>query len=170
MHSVWHRANTLATFFGTVAGVLAILTTSTDLLHKADPKVKISVAEVKKLSTYQGTRDQAVITFNLDADLRSVFSWNTKQLFVYLQAEYSTKSNGVNQVVLWDSIVQQKDKAYIRLKGHKTKYAFIDHGTGMHRADMNLTLVWDVMPRVGYLYQDQRSVNIGSLKALQSQA
>lgn len=42
-----------------------------------------------------------------------------------------------------------QDKAYIRLKGHKTKYAFIDHGAGMHRADMNLTLVWDVMPRVG---------------------
>jgi hypothetical protein len=28
---------------------------------------------------------QAVLTFSLDADLRSVYSWNTKQLFVFLQ-------------------------------------------------------------------------------------
>lgn len=34
---------------------------------------------------YSVPRSQAVVTFNIDADLRSVFSWNTKQLFVYLQ-------------------------------------------------------------------------------------
>lgn len=51
---------------------------------------------------------QAVITFDLDADLRSVFSWNTKQLFVYLQAEYETPENGLNQIALWDAIVQQQ--------------------------------------------------------------
>lgn len=51
---------------------------------------------------------QAVMTFNLEADLRSVFSWNTKQLFVYLQAEYETPSNKINQIVLWDAIIEEK--------------------------------------------------------------
>ena len=44
----------------------------------------------------------------LDADLRGAFSWNTKQLFVYVQAEYETPNNQLNQVVLWDVILQQK--------------------------------------------------------------
>ena len=48
------------------------------------------------------------MTFDVNADLRSVFTWNTKQLFVYVQAEYETQENRINEVVLWDSIVQQK--------------------------------------------------------------
>lgn len=49
-----------------------------------------------------------MVTFNLDADLRSAFSWNTKQLFVFLRAEYTSDDGGLNQIVLWDSIIQQK--------------------------------------------------------------
>ncbi|KXZ50940.1 hypothetical protein GPECTOR_14g187 [Gonium pectorale] len=94
----------------------------------------------------------AVVTFDLNADLRSVFSWNTKQLFVYVQAEYETDENRVNEVVLWDHIVQQKDKAHLRLSGHKTKYAFIDAGRNLRGRTVNLTLVWCVMPRVGRMY------------------
>ena len=48
------------------------------------------------------------MTFDLNADLRSIFSWNTKQLFVYVQAEYETEDNKRNEIVLWDSIIQQK--------------------------------------------------------------
>ena len=58
--------------------------------------------------TFHPRRWQAVVTFDLDADLRSIFSWNTKQLFVYLQAEYETPENKVNEIALWDSIIQQK--------------------------------------------------------------
>jgi hypothetical protein len=37
---------------------------------------------------------QAYITFSVDADLRSVFSWNTKQLFVFLQVQRAGKGGG----------------------------------------------------------------------------
>jgi signal peptidase complex subunit 3 len=40
---------------------------------------------------------QAYLAFSLQADLRSVFSWNTKLLFVYLVAEYATPLNQLNQ-------------------------------------------------------------------------
>jgi hypothetical protein len=49
-----------------------------------------------------------VLSFNLDADLRSVFSWNTKQIFVYVQAEFPTDDFHVNQVSIWDQIVVSK--------------------------------------------------------------
>ena len=34
--------------------------------------------------------DQAILTLGIDADLRTVFNWNVKQLFVYVTAEYET--------------------------------------------------------------------------------
>jgi len=40
-----------------------------------------------------GQTDRAVLRFNLDADLSSVFHWNVKQLFVFVTAEYTTKTN-----------------------------------------------------------------------------
>ena len=41
---------------------------------------------------------QAYLALSIDADLTSVFSWNTKLLFVYLSAEYATPLNELNQV------------------------------------------------------------------------
>ncbi len=42
-----------------------------------------------------------------------------------------------------------QDKAVYRLKGHKTKYSFIEPGRHLRGRELNLTLVWCVMPRVG---------------------
>lgn len=36
-----------------------------------------------------------------------------------------------------------------RLKAHKTKYSFIEPGRHLRGRELNLTLVWCVMPRVG---------------------
>lgn len=112
---------------------------------------------------HKGSKEHAVVTFDLEADLRSVFSWNTKQLFVFLQAEYETEENGVNQIVLWDNIVEKKDKAVYRLKAHKTKYSFIEPGRHLRGRELNLTLVWCVMPRVGYMYTGRWSTPAGRL-------
>ncbi|PNW73144.1 hypothetical protein CHLRE_14g620400v5 [Chlamydomonas reinhardtii] len=165
MHSIYHRLNTAVTFFGTVAAVLCILTSSTDLLHKSNPNIKLGLREVRRLVQHHGGKDQAVVTFDVNADLRSVFTWNTKQLFVYVQAEYETQENRINEVVLWDSIVQQKDKAVFKLSNHKTKYAFIDPGHNLRGRDVNLTLVWCVMPRVGRMYTERHTVSVGKMPA-----
>lgn len=37
----------------------------------------------------------------------------------------------------------------IKLRNHKTKYAFIDQKKNLRGRPLNLTLVWNVMPRVG---------------------
>lgn len=34
-----------------------------------------------------------ILSLQIDADLRSVFNWNVKQLFVYVTAEYETEAN-----------------------------------------------------------------------------
>jgi hypothetical protein len=59
------------------------------------------------------------------------------------------------------SLLPSQEKARIKLKKHKTKYAFIDIGKNLRARDINLTLVWDVMPRVGALTMTARSFEAG---------
>lgn len=55
--------------------------------------------------------EYAIIKFSLDADLSSLFTWNTKQVFVYVTAEWPSAGgtgsgrNATNQAVIWDSII-----------------------------------------------------------------
>lgn len=55
---------------------------------------------------------QAHIVLNLTADLRSEFSWNTKQIFVYVNFDFSTQKNARNQMVMWSAILEDKARAH----------------------------------------------------------
>ena len=85
----------------------------------------------------------------LKADLSPYWTWNTKQIFVFLQAEYTTKMNKVNQVSLWDEIILSKAKAKATGSKFKQEYHFNDQGNNLRGRDLNLTLAWNVVPRVG---------------------
>jgi hypothetical protein len=59
---------------------------------------------------YYSTKKEeyAIIKFSMDADLSSLFTWNTKQVFVYVTAEWpdvTAKTNTTNRAVIWDSII-----------------------------------------------------------------
>ena len=71
------------------------------------------------------------LTFDLQADLTPLFNWNVKQLFLYLTAEYETRNNVVNQVVLWDKIIQRGENAILDYRSMNTKYYFWDDGNGL---------------------------------------
>ena len=69
---------------------------------------------LKSLRNHRGI-DQAVMSFDLNADLRPAFHWNLKQLFVYVVAEYETSANPLNQVIIWDRIVKSQKGKYLSL-------------------------------------------------------
>jgi signal peptidase complex subunit 3 len=64
---------------------------------------------VKGRPHYYSTKKEeyAIIRFSLDADLSSLFTWNTKQVFVYVTAEWpdSRDANSTNRAVIWDQII-----------------------------------------------------------------
>ncbi|ERE89602.1 signal peptidase complex subunit 3-like protein [Cricetulus griseus] len=92
------------------------------------------------------------IEFQSDCSSQNIFDWNVKQLFLYLSAEYSTKNNALNQVVLWDKIVLRGDNPKLLLKDMKTKYFFFDDGNGLKgNRNVTLTLSWNVVPNAGIL-------------------
>ena len=137
MHTFLTRANALAAY---TMSVLAALTfacfLSTFLIETYSAPAKMNTVKVvvKHVPDYSASReknDLGFLTFDLQADLTPLFNWNVKQLFLYLTAEYETKNNVVNQVVLWDKIIQRGENAILDYRSMNTKYYFWDDGNGL---------------------------------------
>lgn len=97
-------------------------------------------------------KENSRLQFDLDADLTPLFNWNTKQIFVYLTAEYDGKSEGSsNRVTYWDKIITSKDDAVLSLKGAKAKYSVWDVEKSFRGREANVRLEWNVQPYIGPL-------------------
>ena len=92
--------------------------------------------------------ERAVVKFDIDADFTPVFNWNTKQLYVFVVAEYTSKEFRRNEVTLWDHIVTSKDDAMLR-KQHAVDYYFDDVGLGLRGANVTTRLKYHVMCHSG---------------------
>lgn len=97
-------------------------------------------------------KENSIIKFDLEADLTPLFNWNTKQVFVYLTAEYPGKSAGsANKVTYWDKIITSKDDAIINLHNERSKYSVWDFEKSFRQRDAILSLEWNVQPHIGPL-------------------
>jgi signal peptidase complex subunit 3 len=141
------------------------------------------------------------VVLNLTADLRSEFTWNTKQLYVFANIEFETDTNEVNQMVIWNTIIQDKARtqwlwctnaqaqrhcgslpaqpshatappcpalplpltvqmeALLAVPTLRQMYPFAisDQGFGLRDREFNVTVAWNVMPKVGALYTRRRT-------------
>ncbi|KAI1447160.1 hypothetical protein ABKA04_001580 [Annulohypoxylon sp. FPYF3050] len=117
MYNSLTRIQNVFGFFTTVAFVVAALIAASDFAAPRTPSATIkptNVQVVKGRPHYYSSKKEeyAIIKFSLDADLSSLFTWNTKQLFVYITAEWPSApsadgvpSNQTNRAVVWDSII-----------------------------------------------------------------
>lgn len=97
-------------------------------------------------------KENSKIQFDLDADLRPLFNWNTKQIFVYLTAEYDGKSEGSsNKVTYWDKIITSSEDAVLHLKNQRAKYSVWDVERSFRGRNATLRLEWNIQPWVGPL-------------------
>jgi len=122
--------------------------------YSTDVTLATGKVVVKSVPDYTVSRDEldlGVITFDIDANLTQVFNWNVKQLFLYLSAEYESKDNKVNQVVLWDKIIQRGQSPVLAMKNLHSKYYFWDDGRGLRDTPVKLSLNWNVIPNAGML-------------------
>lgn len=130
MYSSIVRLQNTFGFFTTVAFVVAALIASTDFLAPRTPTVgslkTTNVQVVKGRPHYYSPKKEeyAIIKFSLEADLSSLFTWNTKQVFVYVTAEWpennSGNSNVTNQAVIWDSIITNPSADHLANVGPAT--------------------------------------------------
>lgn len=102
--------------------------------------------------------DRALLSFDIHADMRPAFHWNVKQIFVYVVASYETNSREINQVVIWDKILESTDpNKVIDMKNVFVKYALVDQGDELRGRDITLTLMWDQMPITGLVFISEQS-------------
>lgn len=130
---------------------------------------------------YGPGHDQAILSLGINADLRSVFNWNVKQLFAFVTAEYETEANVLNQarsgrtstprhslrrssrssdsqrqitpsqVVIWDAVISDKEQAWIRSDFVVNKYSLTDQGYGLRDNNVTLVMNWNTVPATGLL-------------------
>jgi len=159
MNTLLSRTNAIFAFTLSVLASLTLLCALSTTFKAYDQLVDVQMSATKKLvknvADYSAGRernDLGFISFNLDADFTPAFDWNTKQLFLYMTAHYKTRNNVLNQVVLWDHIIQRGEPTKISLRNQHTKYYFWDDGNGLKANDnITLTLSMNVIPNAGLL-------------------
>tara|TARA_B110000090_G_C13127508_1_gene348758 strand:- start:125 stop:499 length:375 start_codon:yes stop_codon:yes gene_type:complete len=120
MHNVWVRLNGVIFFALTVLLGLATMAAFSTYLHKGTPEIKVlKLNKLKTLRNFGGV-DRALLSFDIHADLRPAFHWNLKQLFVYVVAEYESKKNPLNQVVIWDKIIESEGDALLKVSADRS--------------------------------------------------
>jgi signal peptidase complex subunit 3 len=115
MYNSLTRIQNVFGFFTTVAFVVGLIIGASDLTVERAPSASIMPTHfqvVKGRPHYYSSKKEeyAIIKFSLDADLSSLFTWNTKQVFVYVTAEWpappvGNDMNQTNKAVIWDSII-----------------------------------------------------------------
>ncbi|RMJ03698.1 hypothetical protein BHE90_008614 [Fusarium euwallaceae] len=186
-------------FFTTVAFVVAAFIAASDLLAPRIPSTGLiaptNVQVVKGRPHYYSSKKEeyAIIKFSLEADFSSLFTWNTKQLFVYVTAEWPGPGNATNEAVIWDSIITNPSadhlknigpvamkklkrsaegksidpsRGILKLRNQKPKYQ-ITHPSGKvaEKDNVELKVHYNVQPWVGLLTWDQGQ-DIGLWKKL----
>ncbi|KAK1835782.1 putative signal peptidase [Podospora conica] len=123
MHSSWMRIQNVFSYFTTVLFALGACIAVSDLLAARDPIVNslkfTNLQVVRGRPHYYSSKhaEYAVIKFSLDADLSSLFTWNTKEVFVYVTAEWPSSTASLNtttnQAVIWDTIITAPSSDYL---------------------------------------------------------
>jgi hypothetical protein len=124
MHNTVTRVQNAFGFFTSCAFALAALIAFLSVIPvptpASSPSASISVRNVQVVKGrphYYSTKreEYANIRFDLNADLSSLFTWNTKQLFVYVMASYPSSNTigaGSSDAVIWDMIIPAPSTPY----------------------------------------------------------
>lgn len=95
------------------------------------------------------------LKFNIKADLRDVFTWNVKQIFVYVT--FVPTNQEKPEIIIWDRIISSKKDAKLALYKIPSKYRIEDYDDVLSETPFKLVLKWNVMPWIGFLSYENRN-------------
>ncbi|CAO3615890.1 unnamed protein product [Cunninghamella echinulata] len=165
MYNLQQRGNIIFSFALSAFGcVLAIISIISALQSYGTPLQALSV-DTKTLRVATRRYGPAPDRYNYrnSKNFTPLFNWNTKQIFVSVVADYESKTHNRNKIVIWDSIITDKEKANLKLRKVPNKYALIDYSGKWNYETANLTLHWDVTPHVGLLQNGHSSNALASI-------
>ncbi|KAF8442607.1 signal peptidase 22kDa subunit [Terfezia claveryi] len=175
MHSSLVRIQNLFGFFTSVAFAVGLLVAASSMvLRKEMGDVKVNVRNVEIVKGYQNqyytsrSTEKAVIRFDLEADLESLFHWNTKQIFAYLTASYPGRKYEFNDAIIWDIIIPSKEKSKLKLRNRRAKYVINDVTNRFREQNATLTFGWNIQPHVGALTWNEKGAGSFSFPPLKT--
>ncbi|KAI9697508.1 MAG: hypothetical protein M1820_007774 [Bogoriella megaspora] len=140
MHTTLNRLQNVFGFFTTVACCVAALIAISVVVAPQAPSASLKLNDVQVVKGrphYYSTKKEeyAHIKFELDADLSSLFHWNTKQVFLYITATYPSKipSEPPSQAVIWDAILPSKSEPW-----HHNQYIHPPSSSGAGKSQSKL--------------------------------
>ncbi|KAM0944335.1 putative signal peptidase I [Dioscorea sansibarensis] len=154
MHTSVQRLNTLVTFAAVLLAVLCGVASFLDGFNTLSVYGTVEVVKIRKFRKQLNGNEEVTMNLNISLDLRSTFTWNTKQVFVFLAAEFETEKNVVNQISVWDHIIPDKEHAKFQTQV-PSKYPLTDQGSNLKGKKIELVLHWHIMPKTGKMIQDK---------------
>ncbi|GAA5885856.1 hypothetical protein JCM16303_000085 [Sporobolomyces ruberrimus] len=165
MHSTYTRVSNAGALATTVLLTLLALISTTTFIIPHTLNIENSSLKINGLNVLKGVsqydrrhareREYAFVKFDLKTDLKPLFNWNTKQVFLSLVADYSTPAYPENSVVLWDRIITSPRHARVNLQEARQKYEFKTPDTSFGNTTAVYSLHWHVQPWVGKLTQGE---------------
>ncbi|KAJ3566144.1 hypothetical protein NP233_g7181 [Leucocoprinus birnbaumii] len=153
MHSIVSRINNVSALLSSCMMALLAAIAISSFVFTADPKGDLGLASVKvypATGAKKSTR-QTGTGFCQFQYLRPLFHWNTKQLFVWVEAEFNNTKKAENAVVIWDRIIRRKEDANLKVTG-KNKYMLRELTKSFKNAGpAHYSLKYNLMPWVGVL-------------------
>lgn len=154
----------MSAFLVSVVFVILISITASSYLHfnietpstQIDIRISDSIVKLGRQGYYyeydSPPSELGLVYFDLYADLRPAWDWNTKQLFVYLVASYETEDYTENKLVLWDGIIRKKEDALINKIHERAEYLLSNMQSNISGLNTTLRLHYEIDPHVGMLY------------------
>ncbi|XP_050381947.1 signal peptidase complex subunit 3B [Argentina anserina] len=154
MHTFGYRANAVVTFAVSILALICCMASLSDNFNSQSPTAQVKVLDIFWFQRQPNGDDELGLSLNITADLQSLFTWNTKQVFVFVAVEYETPKNSVNQISLWDGIILSKEDSKFSIQT-RNKYRFVDEGSNLRGKEYNFTMHWHVMPKTGKIFVDK---------------
>eukprot|EP00919_Chromeraceae_sp_WS-2016_P073857 GHVR01174593.1.p1 GENE.GHVR01174593.1~~GHVR01174593.1.p1 ORF type:complete len:193 (+),score=25.79 GHVR01174593.1:340-918(+) len=98
--------------------------------------------------------DQMYFSFDLDVDFTPTFTWNTRQIFVYITAEYTTKTHPRNEVTVWDTIIKSSKRSKLKYLNETNEYQLRHITKELLGHNISLKVRYRVVPYVGFLSEN----------------
>jgi len=152
------KANSVLTYGAIVLFVAAVVSHLTSFQLKKQPVVDPKDFKMKLLYLgafpkrgYSPAGDEADFALDVEADVRGLWTWNTKILYASIVASYVNEAHAVNQVVVWDKRLLTKLEANLKLSTKRSDYGLNDKGHFLRGVPVNFTLSVHEMPITGLL-------------------
>jgi signal peptidase complex subunit 3 len=159
MQTAYIRANKIWLYMMLHVVAITVVTQLTSLKLSPPPLPKLHVLEVAQLEGFavKDGREHALLSIDYNFDFTDVFDWNTKQVYLFVQADYKTPSTIRNSLILFDYVIHRGQG----LTGQNVlcEYPLEDLERGLRNTTVSLSLGWDVMPFIG---------NVGKYSHLQT--